>query len=128
MYRNYTGFVSVSKELSALETEMLELKSVLEEWKTVPDSLELTTESDLLSSNSLGRPFGCSKLYLTMSCSARRTERSSQLNSRPCSLIPFSTRSAMGERRRLAKIPTLCAWSTLDCRVRYFCRIEFSYL
>lgn len=38
--RNYAEFVVISKEIATLETEMLELKGVLEEWRTVPESLE----------------------------------------------------------------------------------------
>lgn len=30
----------ISKEISTLENEMLELKGVLEEWRAVPESLE----------------------------------------------------------------------------------------
>lgn len=36
--------MTISKELSALETEMLELKGVLEEWRGVPDTLELSSD------------------------------------------------------------------------------------
>ena len=38
--RNYADFVVISKEIATLENEMLELKSVLEEWRAVPESLE----------------------------------------------------------------------------------------
>lgn len=40
LFRNYAEFVVISKEISNLETEMLELKGTLEEWRTVPESLE----------------------------------------------------------------------------------------
>lgn len=39
-YSNYADFVVISKEIATLENEMLELKGVLEEWRTVPESLE----------------------------------------------------------------------------------------
>ncbi|KAM0754770.1 hypothetical protein T439DRAFT_284794, partial [Meredithblackwellia eburnea MCA 4105] len=39
-HRNYADFVVISKEISTLENEMLELKGVLEEWRAVPESLE----------------------------------------------------------------------------------------
>lgn len=39
-FRNYAEFVIISKEIANLETEMLELKGTLEEWRAVPDSLE----------------------------------------------------------------------------------------
>ena len=53
--RNYADFVVISKEIATLENEMLELKSVLEEWRTVPASLESGFGDDdlLLSSQSL---------------------------------------------------------------------------
>jgi hypothetical protein len=38
--RNYADFVVISKEIGTLENEMLELKSVIEEWRGVPESLE----------------------------------------------------------------------------------------
>lgn len=38
--RNYADFVVISKEIATLESEMLELKSVIEEWRAVPESLE----------------------------------------------------------------------------------------
>ena len=44
--RNYQEFIKVSKEIAALETEMLEMKSVLEEWKTVPEGLEIEQSFD----------------------------------------------------------------------------------
>ena len=44
--RNYTEFIKVSKDIGSLENEMLELKSVLEEWKTVPEGLEIEQSFD----------------------------------------------------------------------------------
>jgi Vps51/Vps67 len=41
--RNYAEFVAISKDISTLENEMLELKSILEEWKAVPGSLEIAS-------------------------------------------------------------------------------------
>lgn len=43
---NYTEFIQVSKDIAALESEMLELKSVLEEWKTVPEGLAVEQSFD----------------------------------------------------------------------------------
>ncbi|KPV76479.1 uncharacterized protein RHOBADRAFT_25548 [Rhodotorula graminis WP1] len=40
VFNNYADFVLISKEIATLENEMLELKGVLEEWRTVPESLE----------------------------------------------------------------------------------------
>lgn len=47
--RNYSEFVTISREIATLEAEMTDLKVVLEEWKGVPASLELSTDhsSDL---------------------------------------------------------------------------------
>jgi hypothetical protein len=39
--RNYGAFVAISKEIATLENEMLELKSVLEEFKTLPNDLDM---------------------------------------------------------------------------------------
>ena len=38
--RNYSAFIAISKEIATLENEMLELKTVLEEFKTIPASLD----------------------------------------------------------------------------------------
>ncbi|KAK4045998.1 exocyst complex component exo84 [Microbotryomycetes sp. JL201] len=40
VFQNYPDFVIISKEISTLENEMLELKGILEEWRTVPELLE----------------------------------------------------------------------------------------
>ncbi|WAR62208.1 hypothetical protein PtB15_14B303 [Puccinia triticina] len=40
-YKNYGAFVAISKEIATLENEMLELKSVLEEFKTLPNDLDM---------------------------------------------------------------------------------------
>jgi hypothetical protein len=37
--QSYGDFVAVSKEISTLENEMLELKDLVSEWKTVPELL-----------------------------------------------------------------------------------------
>lgn len=55
LHRNYGEFIQVSKDIAALENEMLELKSVLEEWKTVPDSLEIEQSFDPNASNGRNR-------------------------------------------------------------------------
>ncbi|MBW0489123.1 hypothetical protein O181_028838 [Austropuccinia psidii MF-1] len=40
-YKNYGAFVVISKEIATLENEMLELKIVLEEFKTLPNDLNM---------------------------------------------------------------------------------------
>ncbi|PLW54141.1 hypothetical protein PCANC_06452 [Puccinia coronata f. sp. avenae] len=40
-FKNYGAFVAISKEIATLENEMLELKSVLEEFKTLPNDLDM---------------------------------------------------------------------------------------
>ncbi|GAA5974202.1 hypothetical protein JCM11641_003323 [Rhodosporidiobolus odoratus] len=40
VFNNYADFVVISKEIATLENEMIELKGVLEEWRSVPESLE----------------------------------------------------------------------------------------
>jgi hypothetical protein len=37
--RSYGDFIAVSKEISMLKNEMLELKDLVSEWKTVPELL-----------------------------------------------------------------------------------------
>ncbi|GAA5976546.1 hypothetical protein JCM10908_005539 [Rhodotorula pacifica] len=46
VYDNYSDFIVISKEIATLESEMLELKGVLEEWRTVPELLESGTGED----------------------------------------------------------------------------------
>lgn len=49
---SYAEFVSMSKEISTLENDMIELKELLTEWKTVPqlmgmdDTLAPTLDKD----------------------------------------------------------------------------------
>ncbi|GAA5968117.1 hypothetical protein JCM8115_001745 [Rhodotorula mucilaginosa] len=46
VFDNYSEFIVISKEIATLESEMLELKGVLEEWRTVPELLESGTGDD----------------------------------------------------------------------------------
>ncbi|GAA5946666.1 hypothetical protein JCM3775_001139, partial [Rhodotorula graminis] len=56
VFNNYADFVLISKEIATLENEMLELKGVLEEWRTVPESLEGGWgDDDLLMGGGLNR-------------------------------------------------------------------------
>jgi hypothetical protein len=58
--RNYGAFVAISKEIATLENEMLELKAVLEEFKTLPSDLDMglgtMSESNLCECNFLSKP------------------------------------------------------------------------
>lgn len=41
VFRNYQEFITISKEIATLENDMLELKELLGEWRTLPQALEL---------------------------------------------------------------------------------------
>jgi len=41
VFRSYQDFITISKEIATLENDMLELKELLGEWKTLPQALEL---------------------------------------------------------------------------------------
>ncbi|KAK0555753.1 exocyst complex component exo84 [Tilletia horrida] len=41
IFRNYKDFINISKEVSTLENDMLELKELLTEWRQLPDALQL---------------------------------------------------------------------------------------
>ncbi|KAF8531522.1 Cullin repeat-like-containing domain protein [Gautieria morchelliformis] len=41
VYKNYEQFVSISKEISTLENDMMELKESLSEWKSMPSLLQV---------------------------------------------------------------------------------------
>lgn len=41
VFRNYQEFITISKEIATLENDMIELKELLGEWKTLPQTLEL---------------------------------------------------------------------------------------
>ncbi|GAA5855919.1 hypothetical protein JCM8547_000416 [Rhodosporidiobolus lusitaniae] len=56
VFNNYADFVVISKEIATLENEMLELKGVLEEWRTVPESLEGGWADDDLLIGGAGGP------------------------------------------------------------------------
>lgn len=41
VFHSYQDFITISKEIATLENDMLELKELLGEWKTLPQALEL---------------------------------------------------------------------------------------
>jgi len=41
IFRNYKDFINISKEVSTLENDMLELKELLAEWRHLPEALQL---------------------------------------------------------------------------------------
>lgn len=45
VFKNYAEFVHISKEISALENEMIELKDSLSEWKSMPSLLHIDESS-----------------------------------------------------------------------------------
>ncbi|PWZ01194.1 hypothetical protein BCV70DRAFT_188397 [Testicularia cyperi] len=45
VFRNYSEFITISKEIATLENDMLELKELLSEWKQLPQALELDDSS-----------------------------------------------------------------------------------
>ncbi|KAI3475495.1 hypothetical protein L1887_63119 [Cichorium endivia] len=50
VFRNYSEFITISKEIATLENDMLELKELLAEWKQLPHALELDDSSSSFSS------------------------------------------------------------------------------
>lgn len=66
LVRNYHEFIRVSKDIASLENEMLELKGVLEEWRTVPEGLENEQTFDQSSGMSMSEsPNYLSSSWLT---------------------------------------------------------------
>ncbi|CAE6535980.1 unnamed protein product [Rhizoctonia solani] len=49
VFKNYSDFVVISKEISTLENDMLELKASLQEWKNMPTLLALDPSSNTTS-------------------------------------------------------------------------------
>ncbi|CBQ68741.1 related to EXO84-exocyst protein essential for secretion [Sporisorium reilianum SRZ2] len=45
VFKNYSEFITISKEIATLENDMLELKELLSEWKQLPQALELDDSS-----------------------------------------------------------------------------------
>ncbi|WFD29678.1 exocyst complex component exo84 [Malassezia sp. CBS 17886] len=41
VFRNYAEFITISKEIATLENDMLEFKELLQEWKQLPQQLQL---------------------------------------------------------------------------------------
>ncbi|CAE6507232.1 unnamed protein product [Rhizoctonia solani] len=66
VFKNYSDFVVISKEISTLENDMLELKASLQEWKNMPTLLAL----DPSTSNTTGES-------ANVTDTRRRTARSS---------------------------------------------------
>ncbi|GAA95398.1 uncharacterized protein L969DRAFT_21958 [Mixia osmundae IAM 14324] len=50
---NYSDFITVSKEVTTLENDLLELKSALEDWRGVPESLEVGVSFEAAQDSSL---------------------------------------------------------------------------
>ena len=62
VFKNYSEFITISKEIATLENDMLELKELLSEWKQLPQALELddtatasSSFSDLARSKAAGK-------------------------------------------------------------------------
>ncbi|TKY89063.1 hypothetical protein EX895_001594 [Sporisorium graminicola] len=49
VFKNYSEFITISKEIATLENDMLELKELLSEWKQLPQALELDDSSTTAS-------------------------------------------------------------------------------
>ncbi|SNX86315.1 related to EXO84 - exocyst protein essential for secretion [Melanopsichium pennsylvanicum] len=61
VFKNYSEFITISKEIATLENDMLELKELLSEWKQLPQALELddsSSASSLSDSFSRVKPSG----------------------------------------------------------------------
>ncbi|SPO27997.1 related to EXO84 - exocyst protein essential for secretion [Ustilago trichophora] len=62
VFKNYSEFITISKEIATLENDMLELKELLSEWKLLPQALELddsataSSFSDFSRAKSSGKP------------------------------------------------------------------------
>ncbi|TIC15348.1 hypothetical protein E3Q14_00374 [Wallemia mellicola] len=48
-FKNYSDFISISKEIGSLETEVLELRELLNEWRNLPEAfgIDENAESDM---------------------------------------------------------------------------------
>lgn len=53
VFKNYSEFITISKEIATLENDMLEFKDLLSEWKQLPQQLQI---DDPIGDN--GRPWG----------------------------------------------------------------------
>ncbi|SPO28826.1 related to EXO84 - exocyst protein essential for secretion [Ustilago trichophora] len=60
VFKNYSEFITISKEIATLENDMLELKELLSEWKQLPQALELddSTSTSSFSDFSRAKPSG----------------------------------------------------------------------
>ncbi|PWN52446.1 hypothetical protein IE53DRAFT_367213 [Violaceomyces palustris] len=54
VFKNYSEFITISKEIATLENDMLELKELLAEWKQLPQALEL---DDAVGATTLSETF-----------------------------------------------------------------------
>ncbi|CDR98683.1 hypothetical protein, partial [Sporisorium scitamineum] len=55
VFKNYSEFITISKEIATLENDMLELKELLSEWKQLPQALELDDSTTASFSDSFSR-------------------------------------------------------------------------
>lgn len=61
VFRNYSEFITISKEIATLENDMLELKELLSEWKQLPQALELDDSAHTASFSDFSRAKGSGK-------------------------------------------------------------------
>ncbi|CAD6893755.1 unnamed protein product [Tilletia controversa] len=54
IFRNYKDFINISKEVSTLENDTLELKELLAEWRQLPDALQLVDNQEATSKQRKG--------------------------------------------------------------------------
>lgn len=55
VFKNYSEFITISKEIAVLENDMLELKELLLEWRQLPQLLQVDEASDVTGGLELGQ-------------------------------------------------------------------------
>ncbi len=108
VFKNYSEFITISKEIATLENDMLELKELLSEWKQLPQALELDDSASTASFSDSFFP--------------RQSFRQSQpqQHHRLAADLSRSDHIALGRYRRVTKVLALCSWSTPYCRSQQF--------
>jgi hypothetical protein len=69
---SYAEFVTISKEISTLENEMLELKESLAEWRNMPSLLHIDDSASVAGINLCLLPLNFSPLILAHRAQTKR--------------------------------------------------------
>lgn len=117
---SYAEFVTISKEISTLENDMLELKELLGQWKDLPQLMGMEdTLAPTVDKN--GNRMSSLFTYSLSDNFSRATSDPAQLRHRPTSNVQVPIDQSLVYRGRITKIPANSAGAAPRLRNSQFC-------